>query len=108
VRGPDERSETALGNGSRIADPGVRRLHDILCREILGFSTAVSVDASPFETRFAAPSGMYIRVTPYRELFLVSAGAESPVDIRVSDEEGLTRAVDMALECFLSSLTPDG
>ncbi len=99
----DERLETAGRNGSRIADRGIRRLYSILCSEIAGFSPSVTVEAAPFETRFATASGMYVRISPYRELFLVSAGCDSPVEIRVSDEDGLVRALDIALECFLKS-----
>jgi hypothetical protein len=46
---------------------------------------------------------MYVKISPYREIFLVSAGCDSPVEIRVSDEEGLLRALDLILECFLIS-----
>ena len=99
----DERCEVARRNGSRIAESRVRRLYSILCDEIIGFSPAVTVDAAPFETRFATAAGMYVKVSPYRELFLVSAGCDSPVEIRVSDEDGLVRALDIALECFLNS-----
>ena len=99
----DERYEVARRNGSRIAESGVRRLYSVFCDEIIGFSPAVTVDAAPFETRFATAAGMYVKVSPYRELFLVSAGCDSPVEIRVSDEDGLLRALDIALECFLIS-----
>ncbi len=103
MAGHDERHEVAERNGSRIADDGTRRLYSTLCDEIIGFSPSVTVEAAPFETRFATSSGMYVKVSPYRELFLVSAGCESPVEIRVSDEEGFYRALDIALECFLIS-----
>jgi len=103
MTGSDERPEKAGRNSSRIADAGVRRLYSILCTEILGFSPSVTVESAPFETRFATASGMYVKVAPYRELFLVSAGCESPLEIRVSDEEGLVRALDIVLECFLRS-----
>ena len=103
MEGSDERLETAGRNGSRIADRGIRRLYSILCSEIVGFSRSVTVESAPFETRFATASGMYVKVSPYRELFLVSAGCESPLEIRVSDEDGLLRALDIALECFLES-----
>jgi hypothetical protein len=106
VAGRDERREAAGRNGSRIADGGIRRLYSILCDEIIGFSPSVTVEAAPFETRFATASGMYVKVSPYRELFLVSAGCESPVEIRVSDEDGFFRALDLALESFLSVSAP--
>jgi hypothetical protein len=95
--------ERAERNGTRIADDGIRRLYSLLCEEILGFSPSVTVESAPFETRFATASGMYVKVSPYRELFLVSAGCDSPLEIRVSDEEGLFRALDIVLECFLRS-----
>lgn len=98
----DERRADAQRNGLRIADEGIRSLYSILCDEIIGFSLSVTVEVAPFETRFATASGMYVKITPYRELFLVSAGCESPVEIRVSDEDGFLRALDIALECFLS------
>lgn len=106
MAGRDERREAAGRNGSRIADGGIRRLYSILCDEIIGFSPSVTVEAAPFETRFATASGMYVKVSPYRELFLVSAGCESPVEIRVSDEDGFFRALDLALESFLSVSAP--
>jgi len=90
-----------------LIEKDVRRFYSILCDEIIRFSPSVTVEAAPFETRFATSSGMYIRVAPYRELFLVSAGCDSPVEIRVSDEEGLLRALDIALECFLASSFTD-
>lgn len=99
----DERREAAGHNGLRITENRVRRLYSILCDEIIGFSPTVTVDAAPFETRFVTAAGMYVKVSPYRELFLVSAGCDSPVEIRVSDEDGLVRALDIALECFLIS-----
>ena len=108
MAGRDERREAAGRNGSRIADGGIRRLYSILCDEIIGFSPSVTVEAAPFETRFATASGMYVKVSPYRELFLVAAGCESPVEIRVSDEDGLFRALDLALESFLSVSAPRG
>jgi hypothetical protein len=98
----DELRSEAMRNGSRIADAGIRRLYTIICDAIIAFSPSVSVEAAPFETRFASPTGMYIRISPYRELFLVSAGSDSPVEIRVNDEEGLIRALDLSLTCFLS------
>lgn len=103
----DEQCEAAKRNGSRISENGVRRLYSILCDEIIGFSPSVTVEAAPFETRFATSSGMYIKISPYREIFLVSAGCESPVEIRVSDEEGFLRALDIVLECFLLSASID-
>jgi hypothetical protein len=99
----DERYELARRNGSRISEDRVRRLYSVLCDEIIGFSPSVTVEAAPFETRFATSSGMYVKISPYREIFLVSAGCDSPVEIRVSDEEGLLRALDLILECFLIS-----
>lgn len=99
----DERRAAADRNGERITEPGIRRLYSILCDEIIGFSPSVTVEAAPFETRFATSSGMYVKISPYREIFLVSAGCDYPVEIRVSDEEGLLRALDIALECFLIS-----
>ena len=103
MTGSGERMERAERNGTRIADDGIRRLYSLLCEEILGFSPSVTVESAPFETRFATASGMYVKVSPYRELFLVSAGCDSPLEIRVSDEEGLFRALDIVLECFLRS-----
>jgi hypothetical protein len=103
VTAADERSAVALRNGLRIADGGIRHLYSILCDEIIGFSHNVTVEAAPFETRFATASGMYVKITPYRELFLLSAGCEYPVEIRVSDEDGFFRALDIALECFLAA-----
>ncbi len=105
MTGSDDRCEAAGRNGLRISDSRVRRLYSILCDEIIGFSPAVTVDVAPFETRFATSAGMYVKVSPYRELFLVSAGCDSPVEIRVSDEDGLVRALDIVLECFLISTT---
>jgi len=103
MKAEDERHEAARRNGSRIAERKIRRLYTVLCDEIIRFSPSVTVEAAPFETRFATTSGMYVRISPYREIFLVSAGCDSPVEIRVSDEEGLLRALDITLECFLIS-----
>jgi len=106
VTAADERLEAARRNGLRIADEDIRSLYSSLSHEIICFSLSVTVEAAPFETRFATASGMYVKITPYRELFLVSAGCESPVEIRVSDEDGFFRALDIVLECFLSASVP--
>jgi hypothetical protein len=104
----DGNTSAARLNGSTIGDSGVRRLYGMLCDEIEAFSPGVAVECAPFETRFTTGDGMYIRISPYRELFLVSIGAESPVEIRVSDEEGFLKALDLALESFLSCRASGG
>jgi hypothetical protein len=104
----DERVAIAGRNGARLEDDKVRGLYDLFCQEMIGLSDSVSVEAAPFETRFATSSGMYVRVSPYRELFLVSAGSESPVEIRVCDREGFIKALDLALECFLCAASATG
>jgi hypothetical protein len=107
MSGQAERLAAARANGARIADGPARDLYMKFCDAVIAFSPSVTVEAAPFETRFATPSGMYVRVSPYRELFLVSAGGDSPVEIRVSDGESLLRAVDLSLECFLSTYSAD-
>lgn len=101
------RSAEARGNGSRIADSGVRRLHDVLCEELLLLSPRVAVERAPFETRFALAGRTFARIAPYRELFLVSAGADPVCEVRVVDSHGLLRALDLALESFLVLIQND-
>jgi len=98
------RLESALRGGARIADRRVRRLHDLLCEELVLLSDSVEVEPAPFETRFTVHGRRFARLAPYRELLLVSAGTDPVCEIRVSGEDGFLRALDLALESFLRAL----
>jgi hypothetical protein len=100
----DERLETAVRGGARITDRRVRRLHDLLCEELVLLSASVEVDAAPFETRFSMNGRQFARLSPYRELVLVSAGCDPVCEVRVTGDEGLMRALDLAVESFLHAL----
>jgi hypothetical protein len=100
--------DEAIDNGSRIVDGPVRKLYDLFCGKLLEMSGSIVVQATTFETRFTHPGGMYVSVSPYRELFMVSVGIETPCQIRITDESGFLRALDMAIECCLSSLARAG
>jgi len=99
---PDERIAMAAGNGGRISPPEVRALYESFCAQVARFSPLVEVEAARFETRFTSTAGMRIVVAPYHDIFMVSVGSGSPCDIRVSGEEGYFRALDLALNHFLS------
>lgn len=94
----------SLGGG-RIRIEGVRDLYDSFCGQLTLLSPDIEIETAPFETRFSAPGGMYVSLTPYSEIFLVSIGKDSPFDIRVSGDEGYYRALDLALNHFLASLS---
>ncbi len=98
----DIRIGIAAGNGGRINPPHVRRLYNSFCEQLVRFSLQVQVEAARFETRFTSPGGMLVILTPYQDIFMVSVGTGSPCDIRVSGEEGYFRALDLALNHFLS------
>lgn len=99
---PDERIAIATRNGGRISPPEVRALYESFCRQVALFSPLVEVEAARFETRFTSSAGMRVVVAPYHDIFMVSVGSGSPCDIRVSAEEGYFRALDLALNHFLS------
>lgn len=97
--------EAAAAGGERIVEPGIRRLYESFCRSIIGISSEISVEAAVFETRFTGPGGMLVEAVPYRELFLVSAGRDTPCQVRVTGEEAFLRALDLSLQTVLASLS---
>lgn len=99
---PDERMVMAERNGGRISPPEVRALYESFCAQVARFSPPVEIEAARFETRFTSPAGVRIIVAPYHDIFMVSVGGGSPCEIRVSGEEGYFRALDLALNHFLS------
>jgi len=103
--GSREMYEIAAAGGERIVEPGIRRLYEAFCRSMLGISPAIRVEPAVFETRFTGPGGMLVKAVPYRELFLVSAGSDTPCQVRVTGEDAFCRALDLSLQAALSSLS---
>jgi len=98
----DERIPGIVRIAERIVPVEVWRLFLIFCREILRLSHTMSIEVAPFEVRFHDTSGFLVRVLPYRELFVVSLGAPSQCDVRVSTTDGYISALDIALQHFLA------
>ena len=86
-----------------LADTSIRDLFTRFCREIEILSDSIAIETTPFEVRFYDPAGFRVRVSPYRELFLVSIGSSNPCDVRVSGEDGFVSALDLAIKSFLDA-----
>ncbi|MDD3642587.1 MAG: hypothetical protein PHQ19_03885, partial [Candidatus Krumholzibacteria bacterium] len=63
-----DRLEAALRGGARITDRRVRRLHDLLCEELVLLSNSVEVEPAPFDTRLIVNGRRFARLAPYRDL----------------------------------------
>lgn len=100
-----ERIEAASGNGGRIGPVKIRDLYNSFCEQMIRLSDLVDVETTSFETRFSGPGEMYVAVSPYRDIFLVSIGRNTPFEIRVSSEESCFRALDLALNHYLTSIS---
>lgn len=96
-----DKINTALVNGRRIGPMTVRDLYNSFCEQVVWLSSDVEVEVAPFETRFSGPGGMYVALSPYRDLFMVSVGTSATCEVRVSDEHAWYRALDLALNHFL-------
>lgn len=99
----DPRLGSALRGGARITDRRIRRLHDLLCEELVLLSDGVEVEQAPFETRFSVEGRRFVLLSPYRELLLVGAGGGSVCEVRIGGEEDFIRALDLAIESFLQA-----
>ncbi|MFO7914353.1 MAG: hypothetical protein R6U43_01515 [Candidatus Krumholzibacteriales bacterium] len=88
--------------GMIIEKDYLRGLFYNFCRETMNLSPEVTHDAGLFDVRFRNGRGLDIKVSVYRELFIVSPGG-GVVDIRVTGREGLIKAVDISLSHFLES-----
>ena len=95
--------ERALGLSERIVGEEPRKLFRVLLEEILRFPGPVSIETTPFEARCTGAGGFNVTVTPYRELFLVSVGEETPCTIRIQSESDYYSAIDLSLQHFLES-----
>lgn len=77
-----------------------------MLEEIARFPGSVTVETTPFEARCAGEGGFSVTITPYRELFLVSVGEETPCTLRVTSERDYCSAIDLTLQQFLQSRNP--
>ncbi len=93
--------ERAIGLSERIVEDEPRKLFRLLLEEILGFPGSVRVEATSFEARCTAAGGFNVTITPYRELFLVSVGEETPCTLRIQSERDYYPAIDLSLQHFL-------
>ncbi len=95
--------ERAVGLSGRIIREEPRKLFRLLLEEILRFPGPVRIEATPFEARCAGNGGFSVTVTPYRELFLVSVGEDTPCTLRIQSERDYYSAIDLSLQHFLES-----
>ena len=93
--------EQALGLSERIIMEEPRKHFRLLLEEILRFPGPVRIETTPFEARCAGNGGFNVTVTPYRELFLVSVGEDTPCTLRIQSERDYYPAIDLALQHFL-------
>jgi hypothetical protein len=93
----------AIGLSGRIINDEPRKLFRLLLEEILRFPGPVTIEATPFEARCAGSGGFSVTVTPYRELFLVSIGEDTPCTLRIQAERDYYSAIDLSLQHFLES-----
>ena len=88
--------------GMIIENDYIRALFYNFCREMMNLSPEINPSPGLFDVRFRNGRGLDIKVSVYRQLFIVSPGGGS-VDIRVTDREGLVKAIDISLAHFLES-----
>ncbi|MBD3179070.1 MAG: hypothetical protein GF417_05445 [Candidatus Latescibacteria bacterium] len=93
--------------GMLLEDEYIRTLYYDFCRELLKLSDDIEAETTLFEVRFSGVSGMYINLSVYRELFIVSAGRDEDVKIRVMNREGLVKALHLSVKQFLETLSPE-
>ena len=91
--------------GRFIAEGSVKSLFSKFCNEIIRFSDQISIEFTSFEISFYSADGIFLRVSPYSELFLVSIGENPSVDLRVLDRGGFMRGLDLSLKYYLDSLS---
>ena len=77
-----------------------RKIFVLFCRELLKFGY-VSVEVNPFDLRFVSDNGFELKVSPYRELFVVSFGERDYITLRVSSYRDYLKALDIALQGYL-------
>ncbi len=88
-----------------VADREARELFGRFCREVTNFSGRFNVETTRFEIRYSGEGGFAVKVTPYRDLFVVALGDSPSIQLRVVDREGFIRALDLALSHFLESFS---
>lgn len=86
----------------RIEDAEPRSCFLRFCEAMVRFP-AVSLEAAPFELRFSAPGGFFVRVSPYNELFLAAVGDAPPCELRIAGRDGLAAALELAMRHFLDT-----
>jgi len=103
MRRAEEQLEQAAGLSGRIIRDEPRRLFRLLLEEILRFPGPVTIETTPFEARCGGGGGFGVTITPYRELFLVSVGDNTPCTLRITSERDYYSAIDLSLQHFLES-----
>ena len=93
--------DMAIGLGDRLIDKGLQGFFRAFCGDVARFPGGVMIETTPFEARFYSGNGFKLSISPYRELFLVSIGEQTPCSLRVGSEEDLYAALDLALQHFL-------
>lgn len=93
------------GLGKIIVEGPVRSLFSNFCHEILKFSNQIAKKTTPFEISFHSAGCLLLKVSPYKDLFIVSIGDNSSVEVRVSDKDGFFRGLDLSLKHYLDYLS---
>ena len=96
-------AQAVFALGRRIVSPAARRLFAAFCREASRLSDTMTADVSAYDVTFRDDSGFSLVVSPLRDLFIVSLGAERSSDIRVSAAEGFCFALDSAVRRRLAA-----
>ncbi|HMA76722.1 MAG TPA: hypothetical protein VKO43_05415 [Candidatus Krumholzibacteriaceae bacterium] len=90
----------------KIIDEGpVRYLFSDFCNEILKFSDQIAKKTTPFEITFHSGGCLLLKVSPYKDLFIVSIGDNSSIEIRVYGKDGFFRGLDLSLKHYLDYLS---
>jgi len=96
-------AQAVFALGRRIVSPAPRRLFTAFCREVSRLSDTITADVSAYDVTFRDASGFSLVVSPLRDLFIVSLGAERSSDIRVSAADGFCFALDSAVRRRLAA-----
>jgi len=83
-----------------ISKLSTRKIFVLFCREVLKFSY-VNMEMDSFDLRFIGDNGFELKVSPYRELFVISLGERDYITLRVSSFTDYLKALDIALQSYL-------
>jgi len=100
MRDQEPKRDNVLDFARVISKLSTRKIFVLFCKEVLRFSR-VSMEMDSFDLRFIGDNGFELKVSPYRELFVISLGERDYITLRVSTFKDYLKAMDIALHSYL-------